>query len=131
VRLRDIGIISNSTLTYTFQSVARSWRTREPEPMEPPPPNPSKGGRDGLPYPLNPPKGGLQSSPLKGGSEGGGRFRGVGKREQPQRFERLCYRALAEGLISLAKAAELLQQPITEVERELKGPGLVNGDNHQ
>jgi predicted HTH domain antitoxin len=55
----------------------------------------------------------------------------VRKREQPQRFERLCYRALAEGLISLAKAAELLQQQITEVERELKGPGLVNGDNHQ
>lgn len=93
VRLRDLEIISYSTLTYAFQSVARSWRTREPEPIEPPSQE--------------------------------------GKREQPQRFERLCYRALAEGLISLAKAAELLQRPITEVESDLKGPGLVNGDNHQ
>lgn len=93
VRLRDIDIISEGTLTYAFQSVARSWRTREPEPME------------------------LPSQ--------------AGKREQPQRFERLCYRALAEGLISTAKAAELLQRPIAEVEGDLKGPGLVDADHCQ
>ena len=46
-----------------------------------------------------------------------------GQRERPYRFERLCYRALAEGLISLSKAAELLRLPIDEVERGLKGPG--------
>ena len=45
-----------------------------------------------------------------------------GVREKPHRFERLCYRALAEELISLTKAAELLRSPIDEVESGLKGP---------
>jgi Zn-dependent peptidase ImmA (M78 family) len=84
VRLRDIGIIDDSYLTYAFQSVAVKWRTQEPEEME---------NRDSR-----------------------------GEREKPRRFERLCYRALAEGLISLAKAAELLRTPIEEVETGLKGP---------
>jgi Zn-dependent peptidase ImmA (M78 family) len=44
------------------------------------------------------------------------------QREPARRFERLCYRALAEGLISLTKAAELLRLPIPEVEAGLKGP---------
>ncbi|MBP1151798.1 XRE family transcriptional regulator [Methylocaldum sp. RMAD-M] len=82
VRLKNIGIISESTLTYAFQSIARGWRTSEPEELE---------------------------------TE-------RGSWERPRRFERLCYRALAEGLISLTKAAELLRQPIEEVEAELKGP---------
>ncbi len=51
-----------------------------------------------------------------------------GKREKPYRFERLCYRALAEGLISLSKAAELLRRPINEVESELKGPGQASAN---
>lgn len=45
-----------------------------------------------------------------------------GERERALRFERLCYRALAEGLISLTKASELLRLPIPEVEAGLKGP---------
>ena len=45
-----------------------------------------------------------------------------GQRERALRFERLCYRALAEDLISLAKAAELLRLPVLEVESGLKGP---------
>ena len=52
-----------------------------------------------------------------------------GQRERPYRFERLCYRALAEGLISLSKASELLQIQVDEVERGLKGPGQVNADH--
>jgi hypothetical protein len=84
VRLRDIGIISSSHLTYSFQSVARSWRTVEPEELEP--------------------------------NEKRGQY------ERPKRFERLCYRALAENLISLPKAAELLLRPVGEVEEGLKGP---------
>ncbi len=84
VRLRDIGIISSSHLTYSFQSVARSWRTVEPEELEP--------------------------------NEKRGQY------ERPKRFERLCYRALAENLISLPKAAELLRRPVSEVEEGLKGP---------
>jgi len=92
VRLRDIGIISSSVLTYMFQSVARTWRSEEPEELEP------KNKR--------------------------------GTYEQPKRFERLCYRALAEDLISLYKAAELLNCPIDKVEAELKGPKSVDANSH-
>jgi hypothetical protein len=84
VRLRDIGVIRSEALTYAFQSVARKWRTQEPEPLE--------------------------------GSDEQGQI------ERPRRFERLCYRALAEGLISLPKAVELLRCPVEEVEAGLKGP---------
>ena len=45
-----------------------------------------------------------------------------GKREGALRFERLCYRGLAEGLISMGKGTELLRIPIPEVEAGLKGP---------
>ncbi len=92
VRLRDIGVISTSVLTYMFQSVARTWRTNESEELEP------KDRR--------------------------------GEYEQPRRFERLCYRALAEGLISLSKAAELLRSPIERVEAELKGPKSADANPH-
>ncbi len=84
MRLRGVDVISESTLVYAFQGIARGWRTREPEELEPP--------------------------------------RERGRRERPRRFERLCYRALAEGLISLTKAAELLRLPLPEVELGLKGP---------
>lgn len=84
VRLRDIGIISDSILIYSFQTVARNWRTEEPEPIE--------------------------NTDCRG------------EMEKPRRFERICYRALAEGLISLTKAAELLRSPIQDVEAGLKGP---------
>ena len=93
VRLKQIGVIDSSTLSYAFQTFARKWRKTEPVPMEGP------------------------------GSEG--------KFELPRRFERLCYRALAEGLISLGKATELLQQPASVIEEGLKGPAESNADSRQ
>lgn len=90
VRLRQISVISESTMIYAFQSIARGWRTREPEELE------SENER--------------------------------GQLERARRFERLCYRALAEGLISLTKAAELLRLPSSEVEAGLKGPRSSNAD---
>lgn len=41
--------------------------------------------------------------------------------EEPQRFERLCYRGLAEKMISLTKAAELLQKPVAHIAKEMRG----------
>lgn len=60
-------------------------------------------------------------------------FRGVGRTwrtnepcpmsaaEKPRRFHRLCLRALAEDVISESKAAELLNVPVSEVERAMAG----------
>ena len=42
--------------------------------------------------------------------------------EQPMRFERLCFRALAEGAISEAKAAELLGHSVHELNRRMDEP---------
>ena len=42
--------------------------------------------------------------------------------EKPTRFERLCFRALAEGAISDAKAAELLGIPVHELNRRMEEP---------
>ena len=42
--------------------------------------------------------------------------------EQPQRFERLCIRALAEGVISEAKASELLGKTVRELVESLDTP---------
>jgi Zn-dependent peptidase ImmA (M78 family)/DNA-binding XRE family transcriptional regulator len=93
MRLRQLDVIGESTLVYIFQSIARGWRTQEPQELE---------GPD---------------------------VRGM--RERPLRFERLCYRALAEGMISLSKAAELLQLSVPEVETGLKGPQKGDEDNRQ
>lgn len=93
MRLRQLDVINESTLIYAFQTIARGWRTQEPEELEPP---------------------GIR-----------------GQRERALRFDRLCYRALAEGLISLTKAAELLQLPVPEVEAGLKGPQKSDEDNCQ
>jgi Zn-dependent peptidase ImmA (M78 family) len=93
VRLRQLEIISESTLVYAFQSVARGWRTQEPFELE------------------------LANE--------------RGTREPALRFERLCYRALAEKVISLAKAAELLRRPIPDVEADLKGPKGAAADRRQ
>ncbi len=84
MRLRQLDVINDSTLIYAFQTIARGWRTQEPEELEPP------------------------------------EIRG--QRERALRFDRSCYRALAEGLISLSKGAELLQLPVAVVEAGLKGP---------
>lgn len=93
MRLRQIGVISDSTLTYAFQTIARGWRTQEPEELE--------------------------------------TTRHRGQRERPLRFERLCYRALAEDFVSLSKAAELLRIPLSKVEAGLKGPQEHNADYRQ
>jgi len=93
MRLKQIGVINDSILTYAFQTVARGWRTQEPYELEP-------------------------------GEE-------RGQRERPLRFERLCYRALAEDLVSLSKAAELLRIPLPRVEAGLKGPQESHADHHQ
>jgi len=42
-------------------------------------------------------------------------------RETPQRFERLCYRALAEGLITISKASELLRKSVAAIDEEMRG----------
>lgn len=43
---------------------------------------------------------------------------------RPMRFERLCYRALAEGAVSEAKAAELLGIPVRDLRARMAGRGL-------
>lgn len=91
MRLKQVGIIEESTATYAFQTFARSWRAQEPDPLE------------------------------VANEEG--------KHELPRRFERLCYWALAERLISPGKAGELLRQPLSEIERGLKGP--ADADHRQ
>lgn len=42
--------------------------------------------------------------------------------EEPRRFERLCFRALAEGAISEAKAAELLETSVRALNRRMEEP---------
>ena len=43
-------------------------------------------------------------------------------REEPRRFKRLCFRALAEGAISEAKAAELLGISVQALNRQMEEP---------
>jgi len=45
VRLRQVGVITESTLAYAFQTFARGWRSSEPEPLE----KPGEEGRHELP----------------------------------------------------------------------------------
>ena len=54
-----------------------------------------------------------------------------GQRERALRFERLCYRALAEGMISLTKAAKLLRLPVSDGEAGLKGLRGSDANRHQ
>jgi Zn-dependent peptidase ImmA (M78 family) len=88
VRLRDSGIIADSTLVYAFKTFANDWRRKEPDPLE------EESQR--------------------------------GTREPARRFERLCYWALAEKLISPSKASELLQRPLQQIEIAMKGPAGEN-----
>jgi Zn-dependent peptidase ImmA (M78 family) len=48
--------------------------------------------------------------------------KGLGVFEEPERFESLVYRALAEDMISAVRAAELLGVGLAEIERGLRGP---------
>lgn len=50
--------------------------------------------------------------------------------ERPQRFERLCMRALSEGVISEAKASELLGTTIRELVERLDKPPEDGADGH-
>ncbi len=50
--------------------------------------------------------------------------------ERPSRFERLCIRALAEDVISEAKASELLQKTVREVVESLDQPPEEAIDGH-
>lgn len=93
VRLKHVGVIDEQTLAYAFQTYARGWRFKEPDPIEP--------------------------------EDKQGEF------EKPKRFDRLCYRALAERYISPSKAKELLKQPIECIERAMKGPEAVDADHCQ
>jgi Zn-dependent peptidase ImmA (M78 family)/transcriptional regulator with XRE-family HTH domain len=45
--------------------------------------------------------------------------------EKPERFDRLCYRALAENAISEAKVAELLNITVRELNRRMEEPTAV------
>lgn len=45
VRLRQVGVIDRSTLTYAFQTFARGWRSNEPDPLE----DPGQEGKHELP----------------------------------------------------------------------------------
>ena len=85
VRLRDLGIITEQTMVYAFQTFARTWRKTEPQPIVTTDANP---------------------------------------REQPQRFQRLCYRALSEGLITISKASELLRKPVAVIDQEMRGAAV-------
>ncbi len=82
LRLKEVDIIDQSTLSYAFQTYAKGWRSLEPHPLE----------------------------------------SGESKYELPRRFELLCYRALAEKMISPSKACELLQRPLDEIAHAMKGP---------
>jgi len=93
VRLRQVGVIDESTLAYAFQTFARGWRKSEPEPLE-------GAGQEGW-------------------------------HELPQRFERLCYWALAERLISPGKAGELLQQSLAQIEQAMKGPAEADAHHRK
>jgi len=92
MRFKQAGILSESAVSYAFQTFARSWRKEEPQPLE-------TGDN-------------------------------IGKFELPKRFQRLCYWALSERLISPAKASELLQIPYFELENVLQGNVAENENNH-
>ncbi|MCB0637342.1 MAG: ImmA/IrrE family metallo-endopeptidase [Lewinella sp.] len=89
MRLKQVGILSESAVAYAFQTFARSWRKKEPRPLE-----------------IDDKK---------------------GEFEKPKRFERLCYWALSEKLISPSKASEFLQIPYFEMEQLLQG----NVEDHE
>jgi Zn-dependent peptidase ImmA (M78 family) len=55
----------------------------------------------------------------------------MARAEDPERFENLVYRALAEQLIAPPKAASLLQRPIQEVESAVRGTSLADANYRQ
>jgi len=93
MRFKQAGILSESAVSYAFQTFASSWRKQEPMPLE--------------------------------SEENQGKF------EEPKRFQRLCYWALSEKLISPSKASEFLQMPYFELEQTLQGHVAGNENNYQ
>jgi Zn-dependent peptidase ImmA (M78 family)/transcriptional regulator with XRE-family HTH domain len=93
VRLRDLGVIRDGYLTYLFQTLARHWRTTEPDPL------------------------------LENGE--------MSRAEEPERFQNLVYRALAEQLIAIPKASMLLQKPVHDVEIAIRGVTLSDAHHSQ
>jgi len=51
------------------------------------------------------------------------------EQEQPRRMERLCFRALAEGLLSESKAAEILGTSVRDLTRLMDEPSLASHDD--
>ena len=51
-----------------------------------------------------------------------GKDQGFAAFEKPQRFERLVWRAVGEGLISVVRAAEFLGKSRDELEQQIRGP---------
>jgi len=50
--------------------------------------------------------------------------------EKPMRFEQLVYRALAERMLSLPRAAELLNCPMQDIEAQVSGPNRRQASHH-
>jgi Zn-dependent peptidase ImmA (M78 family)/transcriptional regulator with XRE-family HTH domain len=93
MRLVAINVLSESGLSFAFQTYARGWRKIEPSPIQP--------------------------------------QVGLWGYERPERFAKLVYHALAEHMISVPRAAQLLRQSLDDVEFAMKGPVLANADRHQ
>lgn len=93
MRLRDLNIVPSHYVSYLFKTQAKSWRTVEPDPINP--------------------------------------HGEMAQAEQPERFERLVYRALAEQLIALPKASALLHKPAHDIEIAIRGPGVVDAHHCQ
>lgn len=92
MRLVAIEVLSDSGLSFAFQTYARGWRTVEPLPIRPQP--------------------------------------GLWGAEKPERFMMLVYQALAEHMISVPRAAQLLRKSLGDIELAMKGPALGEADRH-
>jgi Zn-dependent peptidase ImmA (M78 family)/transcriptional regulator with XRE-family HTH domain len=92
MRLVAIGVLTDSGLSFAFQTYARGWRTAEPSPIQP--------------------------------------QVGLWGAEQPERFTMLVYHALAEHMISVPRAAQLLRKSLADIEFAMKGPALADADRH-
>jgi Zn-dependent peptidase ImmA (M78 family)/transcriptional regulator with XRE-family HTH domain len=55
----------------------------------------------------------------------------MARAEEPERFENLVYRALAEQLIALPRAALLLQKPAHDIEIAIRGATLADANHRQ
>lgn len=92
MRLVVIDVLTESGLSFAFQTYARGWRTAEPLPIQPQP--------------------------------------GLWGAEKPERFTMLVYQALAEHMISVPRAAQLLRKSLADIELAMKGPALGEADSH-